>query len=151
MKHRATGIGGVFFKAKDPAKLGAWYREHLGLPVDEQWNGFQFHWRDHKNPKQTGSTTWTAFKADTKYFGGGKGTSGGQAHMINYRVTNLNKMLAQLKKAGVWIDPKSPTLDPAYGNFAWIKDNEGNRIELWEPPAPAKPKTKSQPKKKNAA
>jgi catechol 2,3-dioxygenase-like lactoylglutathione lyase family enzyme len=132
---KATGIGGVFFKAKDPAKLGAWYRKHMGLPVEEQWNGCQFHWRDHKNPKKTGSTVWSAFKPDTKYFGPGK-----QGHMINYRVADLKKMLAQLKKAGVWIDPKSQTQDSDYGKFGWIKDGEGNRIELWEPPAPAKPK-----------
>ncbi|MGH7242991.1 MAG: VOC family protein [Phycisphaerales bacterium] len=135
MKQRATGIGGVFFRAKDPAKLGAWYREKLGLPVDESWNGCQFEWRDLKNPKKTGSTVWSAFKADTKYFGSGK-----QGHMVNYRVADLKKMLAQLKKAGVWIDPK--VQDSEYGKFAWIKDGEGNRIELWQPPAPSKPKKK---------
>ena len=128
-KQKATGIGGVFFRAKNPAKLGAWYRQHLGLPVDEQWNGCQFHWRDHKNPKKTGSTVWSPHKADTDYFGDRK-----QGHMINYRVADLKKMLAQLKKAGVWIDPKSQTQDSEYGKFAWIKDGEGNRIELWEPP-----------------
>jgi predicted enzyme related to lactoylglutathione lyase len=137
MKQKATGIDGVFFRAKDPAKLGAWYREHLGLPVDEQWNGCQFHWREHKNPKKTGSTVWSAFKADTEYFGSRKG---GQGHMINYRVADLTKMLAQLKKSGVWIDPKS-NQDSEYGKFGWIKDSEGNRIELWEPPTP-KPKKK---------
>ena len=62
--------------------------------------------------------------------------------MINYRVADLKKMLAQLKRAGVWIDPKSQTQDSEYGKFAWIKDGEGNRIELWEPPTPPKPKKK---------
>ena len=128
MKQKATGIGGVFFRAKNPAKLGAWYSQHLGLPVEE-WNGCQFHWRELKNPKKTGSTVWSAFKADTEYFGSRK-----QGHMINYRVADLKKMLAQLKKAGVWIDPKSQTQDSEYGKFGWIKDGEGNRIELWEPP-----------------
>ena len=136
MKQKATGIGGVFFRAKNPAKLGAWYSRHLGLPVEE-WNGCQFHWRDHKNPKKTGSTVWSAFKADSEYFGSRK-----QGHMINYRVADLKKMLTQLKKAGVWIDPKSSTQDSEYGKFAWIKDGEGNRIELWEPPAPPKPRKK---------
>ena len=131
MKQKATGIGGVFFRAKNPAKLSAWYSRHLGLPIEEQWNGCQFHWREHKNPKRTGSTVWSPFKADTGYFGSRR-----QGHMINYRVGNLKKMLAQLKKAGVWIDPK--THDSEYGKFAWIKDGEGNRIELWEPPAPRK-------------
>lgn len=134
MKQKATGIGGVFFKAKNPAKLSAWYSEHLGLPV-EAWNGCQFHWREHKNPKKTGSTVWSPFKADTDYFGGGK-----QGHMINYRVADLKLMLAQLKKAGVWVDPKSQTEESEYGKFGWIKDGEGNRIELWEPPKPKKKK-----------
>ncbi len=151
MKQKATGIGGVFFRAKDPAKLGAWYSEHLGLPV-EAWGGCQFHWRELKSPKKTGSTVWNPFKADTEYFGSGKGVGGvggvGQGHMINYRVADLKKMLAQLKKAGVWIDPKSSTQDSEYGKFAWIKDGEGNRVELWEPPAPPSPKPK--PKKKRA-
>jgi hypothetical protein len=74
---------------------------------------------------------WSAFKADTKYFGKGK-----QEHMINYRVANLKKMLAQLQKEGVWVDPKIETSE--YGKFGWIKDGEGNRIELWEPPKPRK-------------
>lgn len=140
MKQKVKGIGGVFFRSKNPAKLGAWYRQHLGLPVDENWNGCQFEWRDHSNPKKVGSTTWSAFKSDTEYFGSVK-----QAHMINYRVENLKKMLAQLKKAGVWIDPKShdpQSQSSEYGKFAWIKDGEGNRVELWEPPAPVKLKKK---------
>lgn len=127
MKQKATGIGGVFFRAKNPAKLGAWYSRHLGLPVDEQWNGCQFHWREFKDPKKAGSTVWSAFKADTDYFGSRR-----QGHMINYRVADLKKMLAQLKKEGVWVDPK--TQESEYGKFGWIKDGEGNRIELWEPP-----------------
>lgn len=123
----ATGIGGVFFKAKNPAKLGAWYKKHLGLPVDEHWNGCKFEWREYANPKTPGCTVWTAFKSDTKYFGGGE-----QGQMINYRVANLKKMLAKLKREGVWVDPK--TQESEYGKFGWAKDGEGNRIELWEPP-----------------
>lgn len=123
----ATGIGGVFFRAKDPKKLCGWYRKHLGLPIDDAWNGCQFEWREAKNPKKTGTTVWSAFKADTKYFGKGK-----QGHMVNYRVANLKKMLAQLKRDGVWVDPDVQASE--YGKFAWIKDGEGNRIELWEPP-----------------
>jgi hypothetical protein len=86
MKQQITGIGGVFFKAKNPRKLGAWYKRHLGLPVEDQWSGCSFHWREFKNPKKTGSTVWSAFDSDTKYFG-----PGGQGHMINYRVANLKK------------------------------------------------------------
>jgi catechol 2,3-dioxygenase-like lactoylglutathione lyase family enzyme len=127
-KPRVTGLGGIFFKAKNTKKLQAWYRKHLGLPLDPNWGGMAFPWRDAKNPKKKGSTIWSAFEAGTKYFGPGK-----QGHMINYRVANLKKLLAVLKKEGVWIDPKGLEASE-YGRFAWIKDGEGNRIELWEPP-----------------
>jgi len=122
-----TGIGGVFFKAKHPGKLAAWYRKHLGLATDEQWHGWTFEWRDLHAPKKKGATAWSPFAADTKYFGRGR-----QGHMINYRVANLKKVLAQLKKEGVWVDPK--TQDTEFGKFGWIKDGEGQRVELWEPP-----------------
>jgi catechol 2,3-dioxygenase-like lactoylglutathione lyase family enzyme len=125
-RQRATGIGGIFFRAKNPARLCDWYRKHLGFPIDG-WAGCQFHWRELKNPRKTGATVWSAFEADTKYFGNRK-----QGHMVNYRVANLKKMLAQLKRAGVWVDPKVDSSE--HGKFAWIKDAEGNRIELWEPP-----------------
>ena len=140
MKQKVTGIGGVFFRSKNPGKLSAWYKQHLGLPIEEAWNGCQFHWREFKNPRKAGATVWSAFKADTKYFGAAK-----QGHMINYRVADLKKMLAQLKKAGVWVDPKSntPPGGSEYGKFGWIKDGEGNRIELWEPPAPPRKRRRS--------
>lgn len=124
---RVTGLGGLFFKAKNPKKLGGWYKQHLGLDISEQWTGCTFPWREAKDPKKKGTTVWSVFDADTKYFGRGK-----QGHMINYRVANLKKVLAALKKEGVWIDPK--TEESEYGKFAWIKDGEGNRIELWQPP-----------------
>ena len=126
-KPRVTGLGGIFFKAKNPSKLGAWYQKHLGLPV-EPWGGFAFTWRDAKNPKKKGSTVWSPFAADTPYFGRGK-----QGHMVNYRVANLKTALTGLRKEGVWIDPRGIEASE-YGKFAWIKDAEGNRIELWEPP-----------------
>lgn len=124
---RVTGIGGIFFKARNTAKLGAWYQKHLGLPV-EPWGGCAFSWRDEKSPKQKGSTIWSPFDAETKYFGRGK-----QGHMVNYRVANLKRVIAALKKEKVWVDPKGIEASE-YGKFAWIKDGEGNRIELWEPP-----------------
>jgi predicted enzyme related to lactoylglutathione lyase len=126
-KARVTGLGGIFFKAANPTKLGAWYQKHLGLPV-EAWGGCTFPWRDAKNPKKKGSTVWSPFARDTSYFGRGR-----QGHMINYRVANLKQVLALLKKEGVWIDPKGIEASE-FGKFAWIKDGEGNRIELWEPP-----------------
>ncbi len=128
MKTRETGLGGIFFKAKNPAKLGTWYKKHLGLPVQE-WGGMTFEWRDAKQPRKKGSTAWALQESKTTYFGPGK-----QDHMINYRVANLKKVLAQLKKEGVWVDPKSGEASD-FGKFGWIKDGEGNRIELWEPPA----------------
>lgn len=126
-KSRVTGLGGVFFKAKNAAKLSGWYKKHLGLPV-EAWGGCAFPWRDAKSPKKKGSTVWSPFPSDTKYFGSGK-----QGHMVNYRVANLKKVIAALKKEKVWIDPKGIETSE-YGAFAWIKDGEGNRIELWQPP-----------------
>ena len=126
-KQRVTGLGGIFFKARNTKKLGAWYQKHLGLPVQE-WGGCSFEWRDAKNPKKKGSTVWSPFEAGTKYFGPGK-----QGHMINYRVANLKRVIAALKKERVWIDPKGIEASD-YGQFAWIKDGEGNRIELWQPP-----------------
>jgi len=127
-KARVTGLGGVFFRVKNPKKFCAWYRKHLGLAIDDQWCGTAFEWRDARKPKQKGSTIWSAFAGDTEYFGPGQ-----QGHMLNYRVATLKKVLAALKKEKVWIDPKGIEAS-AYGKFAWIKDGEGNRIELWEPP-----------------
>ena len=127
-KMRVTGLGGIFFRAKNTKKAQAWYQKHLGLPLDPNWGGMSFNWRDEKNPKKKGSTVWSAFDPETKYFGSAK-----QAFMINYRVANLKQVLAALKKERVWIDPKGIEASE-FGKFAWIKDGEGNRIELWQPP-----------------
>jgi len=124
---RVTGLGGIFFKAKNPKKIQAWYRKHLGLPLDPAWGGWQFDWRDAKSPKKKGCTVWSAFDAKTDYFGPGR-----QPFMVNYRVANLARVLAALKKEGVWVDPKPQASE--FGKFGWVKDCEGNRIELWEPP-----------------
>jgi predicted enzyme related to lactoylglutathione lyase len=121
---RVTGIGGIFIRARDPKALGAWYAEHLGVPLTE-WGGAQFLWTDEV-PPTTGSTAWSLFPADTNYFG-----SGPQPYMVNYRVDDLDAMLAQLEAAGVPIDPKRE--NASFGRFAWITDPEGNRVELWQP------------------
>ena len=125
-KLRVTGLGGVFFKAKNTKKLQAWYQKHLGLPLDPNWGGMSFEWREAKRPEKKGCTVWSAFEPDTEYFGPGK-----QTFMLNYRV-------ADLKREGVWVDAKTESSE--FGKFGWIKDGEGNRIELWQPP-PAKRKT----------
>ena len=121
---RVTGIGGVFIRSKDPKALSAWYAEHLGI-VLEDYGGATLKWTDEV-PKGSGQTIWNAFPEDTTYFG-----DQNQAAMINYRVDDLEALLGQLADAGVWIDPKRE--DEGYGKFAWIKDLDGNRLELWEP------------------
>jgi predicted enzyme related to lactoylglutathione lyase len=120
---RVTGIGGVFLRSKDPKRLTAWYAEHLRLPVTE-W-GVSFDWKD-EIPAGTGTTAWSTFADDTQYFGDDP-----RQAMINYRVDDLDALLTQLAAAGVWIDPKRQ--DEGYGKFAWIKDCDGNRVELWQP------------------
>jgi predicted enzyme related to lactoylglutathione lyase len=126
MDRRVTGIGGVFFKAKDPGPLSAWYQRHLGVPVDAN-NSAMFHWRDDQRPDDRGMTVWAAFPDDTDYFG-----EDPKPFMINYRVDDLDAVLEALRSEGVWIDDHREEYE--YGRFAWIADPEGNRIELWEPP-----------------
>ncbi len=121
---RITGIGGIFFKARDPKALKQWYVDHLGLPVAD-YGGVNFLWTDEV-PAGTGSTAWSTFPENTEYFG-----TGPQTAMVNYRVDDLDGILQQLQAAGAWIDPKRE--DHEYGRFAWANDPEGNRIELWQP------------------
>ena len=121
---RVTGIGGVFLKAADPKALTAWYVQHLGIALTA-YGGIEFRWTDEV-PAGTGVTAWSTFPADTTYFG-----TGPQTAMVNYRVDDLDGLLAELEAAGVPIDPKRDNYD--FGRFAWITDPEGNRIELWQP------------------
>jgi predicted enzyme related to lactoylglutathione lyase len=123
---RVTGIGGVFLRSKDPKALVKWYAQNLGIILSD-FGGAAFQWSDEE-PKGTGMTAWSAFPLDTAYFGDGP-----QPVMINYRVDDLDAMLETLEAAGVWIDPKRD--NASYGKFAWIKDCDGNRLELWQPMA----------------
>ena len=117
---RVTGIGGVFFKAKDPAALAAWYRDHLGLELEEGAETVSvFRWAE-------GTTTWSPFPQDTSYF-----EPSTAPFMINYRVVNLDRMLEQLRAAGTLMDDS--VHDSEFGRFGWASDPEGNRFELWEP------------------
>jgi predicted enzyme related to lactoylglutathione lyase len=118
-----TGIGGVFFKVSNPEQMAAWYEENLGIQATD--GCADFTWREEDNPKQIGRTVWAMFPKDAAHFG--KSPSG---LMINYRVSNLDRMLAQLRARGVEIEKVE---DFDYGRFAWLMDPEGNRIELWEP------------------
>lgn len=121
---RVTGVGGVFIRSKDPKALAAWYAEHLGIEL-EAYGGASLKWTDEV-PPGTGQTVWSTFAEDTTYFG-----EGHQAVMINYRVDDLDALVEQLAAKGVWVDPKRE--DESYGKFAWIRDLDGNRLELWQP------------------
>jgi len=125
---RVTGIGGVFFKAHDAPKLAAWYREHLGIASEGAESGayHQFEWLEKDDPSKTGGTVWAVFPETAKTFGASKSPL-----MINYRVANLDRLLAELKAEGVQVEDK--TEEAPYGKFGWATDPEGNRFELWEP------------------
>jgi predicted enzyme related to lactoylglutathione lyase len=122
---RITGVGGVFFKSKGDGKaLAAWYREHLGLPL-EAWGGAVLRWPDDKAEDQ-GLTVWHVAPIDSKWFSPSQ-----SSFMINYRVDNLGELLEQLRARGVAViqGPESHE----NGKFAWIMDPDGNKVELWEP------------------
>jgi predicted enzyme related to lactoylglutathione lyase len=119
-----TGIGGVFFKAADPAKLRGWYREHLGIDGGE--HGIAFFWREEQDAKQFGRTVWSVFPKETNYFGAAE-----QDFMVNYRVRDLDRLLVKLRAEGV--RQVGPVEEYWYGRFAWVIDGEGNRVELWQP------------------
>ena len=122
---KVTGIGGIFFKCKDPNKMKEWYKTHLGLDTNDY--GANFEWREAEDTTKKGSTTWSPFAEKTKYF-----EPSTKEFMINYRVENLEALVEELKKNGVTIVDAIETYD--YGKFVHILDAEGNKIELWEPP-----------------
>ena len=121
---KVTGIGGIFFKCKDPKKLNEWYKKHLGF--DTSPYGTNFEWRQEEDSTKKGSTQWAPFAETTKYF-----EPSTKDFMINYRVENIEALVAQLKEEGVTIVDKIE--DSEYGKFVHIMDDEGNKIELWEP------------------
>lgn len=123
---RVTGIGGIFFHAKDPVALRAWYKEHLGIDVQE-WGGAAFSWTDAAGNPTTGTTVWTIFPADSQMFAPSKSTL-----MVNYRVEDLAAVLKALRDEGCNVLDK--TDDSEYGKFGWVMDPEGNKVELWQPP-----------------
>jgi len=123
---RVTGLGGVFFKSKDPKALGEWYRTHLGLNI-EAWGGTAFSWVTSENPTGTGTTIWNVFKEDTSYF-----APSTASFMINFRVHDLHALLAALRAEGCDVDAKVD--ESEFGKFGWVQDPDGNRIELWQPP-----------------
>lgn len=120
---KVTGIGGIFFKCKDPGKVKEWYKTHLGLNTDQY--GTNFEWREGADPTKYGFTQWSPFSDSTKYF-----EPSTKDFMINYRVRNLDQLVEELKKGGVTIVDEIESYD--YGKFIHIIDIEGNKIELWE-------------------
>lgn len=121
---RVTGLGGIFFKCKDPKAQKAWYSKNLGLNIDQY--GTLFEWRLATDSTKVGTTQWSVFKETTKYFEPSK-----KEFMINYRVNDLELLISQLKKEKVTICDTMETYD--YGKFLHIMDPEGNKIELWQP------------------
>ncbi len=123
---RVIGIGGVFFKAKNPEKLREWYRDHLGFNLEE-WGGAVFQPNGANGAIDTEKTVWSLFPDNSDYF-----APSTQPFMINYRVDDLHALLAQLRAEGCAVDAKVDESD--FGKFGWVMDPEGNRVELWEPP-----------------
>jgi predicted enzyme related to lactoylglutathione lyase len=121
---RVTGIGGIFFKCKDPKQMRAWYQKHLGLNTNAY--GAVFEWRQGADTTQKGFLQWSPFNEKTKYF-----APSTKDYMINYRVANLTALVAALKEEGVAITDTIETFE--YGKFVHILDAEGNKLELWEP------------------
>ena len=122
---KVTGIGGIFFKCKDPKKMTEWYKDHLGLNTNP-YGGATFEWYEGADSTKKGQTQWQPFPETTKYF-----NPSPKDFMINYRVENLEALVEELKKNGVTIVDTIETFD--YGKFIHILDEEGNKIQLWEP------------------
>lgn len=123
---RVQGIGGIFFKAKDPEALADWYRTNLGVPAEDGQTYATFSAGTSGQPEQT---VWSTFAADTDYFGPDSASA-----MVNYRVADLDAMLEQLRAAGAKVEEHIEGAD--YGRFGWATDPEGNRFELWQPLGP---------------
>jgi len=123
MTKRVTALGGIFFKCQNPVLIREWYSKHLGINTDD--HGTSFEWRKSDQPEEKGFTVWSPFKADTTYF-----DPSPKEFMINFRVENLEQLVAVLKSEGVNVLDEVETFD--YGKFVHIMDPEGNKIELWE-------------------
>jgi predicted enzyme related to lactoylglutathione lyase len=121
---KVNGIGGIFFKCKDPGKIKEWYKLHLGLETDQY--GALFEWQEVDDPKKNKTLQWSPFTETTTYF-----SPSTKDYMINYRVENLGKLVVQLKKEGVTFIDQVETYP--YGKFVHIMDIEGNKLELYEP------------------
>jgi predicted enzyme related to lactoylglutathione lyase len=124
---RVTGIGGIFFKARDPDVLRKWYQTHLGIDV-EDWGGAAFRWTDAEGKPAAGTTIWTVSDAGGDYF-----APSASSFMVNYRVADLHALVRALREENCNVLDKIE--ESEYGKFGWVMDPEGNKVELWEPPA----------------
>ncbi len=124
---RVTGIGGVFLRSGSPVKLAAWYRKNLGLEVSPRGQVATWDWRSPRNRRRVGSTLWAAIGNREREWGPGSPSA-----QVNYRVDDLDRLLSQLRRAGIRVDGQIE--ESSYGRFGWGYDPEGNRFELWEPP-----------------
>jgi catechol 2,3-dioxygenase-like lactoylglutathione lyase family enzyme len=124
---RVTGIGGIFIKSADPARLRDWYQKHLGIPI-EAWGGAAFQWAGPHNPDGHGTTVWSLFESGSNYF-----EPSAAPFMVNYRVDALRPLLEVLRAEGCTVVDKVE--ESEFGKFGWVIDPDGNKIELWEPPA----------------
>lgn len=123
---RVTGIGGVFFKARDPKGLQAWYKQHLGIDV-QPWGGAAFDWTDDEGKPVAGTTAWNIASEQSDQFAQSTAT-----FMVNYRVHDLQALVKALREEGCNVLDKVD--DSEYGKFGWVIDPEGNKVELWQPP-----------------
>ena len=123
---RVTGIGGIFFKAKDPAILHAWYKRHLGIDV-QQWGGTAFRWADDRGAPVAGTTVWSVSSAESDQFAPSKAS-----FMVNYRVQDARALAKILREEGCNVLDQID--ESEFGIFAWVLDPEGNKVELWQPP-----------------
>ncbi len=123
---RVTGIGGIFFKAKDAPSLQAWYKRHLGIDV-QVWGGAAFDWTDTEGKPVAGTTAWLITPQESKQF-----APSSAPFMVNYRVEDLHALVKVLKEEGCNVLEKID--ESEYGKFAWVIDPEGNKVELWQPP-----------------
>jgi len=121
---KVTGIGGIFFRTKDPDKTKQWYGENLGLAISEYGSSFEF--RNANRPEEINYLQWSPFDEKTDYF-----DPSGKEFMINYRVQNIEGLVQKLRENGVTIVDDIVSYE--YGKFVHIMDPEGNKIELWEP------------------
>jgi predicted enzyme related to lactoylglutathione lyase len=123
---RVTGIGGIFFKAKDAPGLQAWYQRHLGIDVQE-WGGTAFKWTDGNDKPVAGTTAWSIVATPSEHL-----APSTASFMVNYRVEDLPSLVRVLREEGCNVLEK--TDDSEYGKFGWVIDPEGNKVELWQPP-----------------